>query len=325
MDVSHLSGIVPILPTPLTNSGEIDAAGVAHLVRFCAEHGFDGAVVLGSTGEFPYFTFEEKCRVMNVAAEAAEGRIPVIGTASACGTEEAIALARAAHRAGCDAVMAALPTYFKVDASTARGHFQALAAEGGLPVFFYYFPEVSGLVMRVREIAEIAALEGVVGAKITVVNKAFLREVIDETRRHGWRVFTGTTFLFLYCLETRGAGVFCPLPLVLPDEVKSISDDFRRGETTRAAHTQRRLLKALPLFSGVSAPVGLQVMVFRLLASLPYRGPGRRMPPTHALLKEALRITGHPITSAVRRPFPAVDEKQRGLVRRTLRGLGLPG
>jgi dihydrodipicolinate synthase/N-acetylneuraminate lyase len=108
-DVAQLSGIVAILPTPLDESGAIDDAGIRHLVHFCAEQGFDGAVALGSNGEFPYLTFEEKCRVMQVAAEAGRGRLAVIGTASAPGTEEAIALAHAARSAGCDAVMAPGP------------------------------------------------------------------------------------------------------------------------------------------------------------------------------------------------------------------------
>ncbi len=306
-------------------AGEIDQAGLRHLVRFCADRGLNGAVVLGSNGEFPYFTFEEKCRVMAVAAEASAGRIPVIGTASAYGTDEAVALARAAGAAGCKAVMAVLPTYFKVDAEAARRHFRAIASEGGLPVFFYYFPEVSGLVLKPPDIADIAAVDGVVGAKITVANRHFLKRVTEESREYGWRVFTGTTFLLRRCLEFGGAGVFCPLPLIVPEEAKSIYEYTQRGDRTRAARAQRRLLKALPLFSGLNAPTSLQALGFRLLSSAPYSGPGKRMPPSHTLMKEALRLAGHPISNTVRRPFTAVDEAQSRLVRRTLEGMGRVG
>jgi len=65
------------------------------LVKFCADQGLDGAIVLGSNGEAPYLQFEEKCRVMAAAAAGAAGRIPVIAGVSAAGTEEAVDLAQA--------------------------------------------------------------------------------------------------------------------------------------------------------------------------------------------------------------------------------------
>ena len=157
MRIADLSGIVAILPTPLTRERQVDEAGVRHLVAYCADEGLDGAVVLGSTGEFPYLSFEEKCRVMAVAAETGGGRIPVIGSASAHGTNEAVALARAARDAGCDAVLATLPLYYALDLAAVERHFETLAREGGVPVFFYYFREVAGLALKPRARAEIEA------------------------------------------------------------------------------------------------------------------------------------------------------------------------
>jgi 4-hydroxy-tetrahydrodipicolinate synthase len=220
--IADLSGIVAILPTPLTPERRVDEAGVRHLVGYCADEGLDGAVVLGSTGEFPYLSFEEKCRVMAVAAEAGGGRIPVIGSASALGTDEAVALARAARDAGCDAVLATLPLYYALDVAAVERHFETLVSEGELPVFFYYFREVAGLALTPHEIERIAKIDGVIGAKITTLSQPFLRAVIRRTLPHGFRVFTGTSFLAERCLAFGGTGVFCPLPLLAPAEVRAL-------------------------------------------------------------------------------------------------------
>jgi len=316
-----LEGIVAILPTPLAPDGAPDLAGLAHLVRHCVDAGLDGAVVLGSNGEFPYLDFDARRRVMAAAAEAAEGHIPVIGTASAAGTEEAVALARAARQAGCAAVLATIPTYWRVEADEAYDHLEAVAAaagEGGLPVYFYYFPEVTGLVLSPAAIARIAALDGVVGAKITVSNARFLRRVIAATRPHGFRVFTGTSFLAEACLAAGGAGVFCPLPLLVPEPTKALFRAARAGDAAEARRLQARLRRAVPLFSGIAAFPTLQARAFGWLAAAPYRGPGRRPAPTHGLLKEALRQRGHPIGPTVRRPHRPPSPAQRELVRRTL-------
>jgi len=321
VNVAELEGVVPILPTPLHADGELDEAGMGHLVAHCVQAGLDGVVLLGSNGEFPYLSFDEKRRAMAAAVAGAGGRIPVIGTASAAGTTQAVELARAAKEAGCDAVMATIPTYWRVGAGEARDHVAAVAREGGLPVFFYYFPEVTGLVLRPPQIAEIAAVDGVVGAKITVANARFLRRVIEQTRPHGWKVFTGTSFLLADCLRAGGAGVFCPLPLLVPRAVKALEHAVRQGDGDRARDLQHRLRWATPLFSGMAAAPGLQARGFAWLAAAPYLGPGRRPAPTHGLLKEALRQRGHPIAGAVRPPHRPADSRQQELVRRSLAAL----
>ncbi len=324
MEIQHLEGVVAILPTPLTDTDELDEEGLRQLVRHCVASRLDGVALLGSNGELAYLTAEEKHRAMQVAAEAAAGEIPVIGTASAASTREALRLARSAKQAGCNAVMAALPTYWRVTAGEARDHIASVAQEGGLPVFFYHFPEVTGLSLTPSEIAQIAALDGVIGTKLTVSHLGFLREVIARTRPSGWRVFTGTSFLLDACVSAGGAGVFCPLPLLIPAEIRELAAASRNGDRARAARLQAQVLRGIPLFSGTSAWPALQALGFRLLARLPYR-PGRRAAPTHARLKEALRQCGHPMTAAVRRPLRGVDEAERASVRRSLALLAGPG
>lgn len=321
MDATELAGIVPILPTPLTQGGEFDERAMHHLVRFCADNGFQGAVVLGSTGEFPYFSFDEKRRIMAAAVEAASQRIPVIGTASAVGTAEAVELARAAKAAGCQAVMAAVPLYFQLGLGAVRNQLAEIASEGGLPTFYYHYPEVTGLALPPRAFESIAAVEGVVGAKLTVTNQRFLRRVIESTSASGFRVFTGTTFLLARCLEAGGAGVFCPLPLLAPHEVKALVSAFHAGDRREARRIEARILGAVPIVSGLAAPVALQKLGFRVLVRAPYRAGGRPVSPA-GLVKEALRLCGHPLTNAVRPPCPPVDEEQGRRVRRILEALG---
>lgn len=317
MTLATLQGAVPILPTPLTEAGALDEPGLRALVRFCADREFDALVVLGSNGEFPYLCFEEKQRVMAVAVEAAEGRIPVIGSASACGTQEAVALARAAKSVGCAAVMAAVPLYFDPGLEALRRHLLAIAEQGELPIVYYHYPEVTGLVLPPPAFEMIAALPGVLAAKVTVVNDRFLRQVIERTRSSGLRVFAGTSCLLARCLEAGGAGAFCPLPLLAPVEAKALVAAFGRGDRAEARRMQARLLRLLPVLSGLSIASRFQAGAFRLLARAPYR-PGRRPAPTQALLKEALRLKGHPITATIRSPLPPLTNEQRRLAARTL-------
>jgi len=321
MEIENLEGMAAILVTPFTEDGAIDERGLKHMVGAALEKGLDAVVVLGSNAEFPCLDLDEKVRVMGAAAEAAGGRIPVVGTASAWGTDRAVELAQEAQRAGCDAVMAALPLYFDLPFGEAVSHIKAVAEKGGLPVYYYHFPGVTGLSAAPEDLARMAQIDGVIGAKITVINRPFLKRTIRATRPFNWKVFTGTTLLFHDCLEFGGAGVFCPLPLIGTKDVKALYQAFKAGKRGEAKKIQNKLLRAIPIFTGSSLSPALLAAGFKAMVRMPYRAD-KRPAATHGLVKEALRLQSHPITSEVRRPYRPAGPEQKELVRKTLQNLG---
>lgn len=320
MSLENIKGVIAIVLTPLTEDGSVDEAGVGHLVEACVEKNLDGVVVLGSNGEFPYLRFEDKVKVMSAAAKSARGRIPVIAGASAYGTDEASALAREAAAAGCDGVMVALPMYFKLGIKGVIKHFETVAKKGGLPMLFYYFPDVTDLVLSPGELSEIAAIDGIVGAKLTVINRSYLKRAVEATRPYSWKIFTGTSFLLHDCLSFGGAGVACPLGLIGADDVKGIYQAFKAGDMNQAKILQNKVRHALPLFSGIKLPPGLLAKGFEIFSRLPEH-KGERPRASHGLLKEALRLQGYPITGKVAPPYGEATPEQKSLVKNTLKSL----
>ncbi len=318
----ELQGIFGIVPTPLTREGSLDEDGLGHLVEHCAKSGLHAAVVLGSNGEFPYLTCEEKLRIIEVAGEAAKGRIPLVAGASAYGAREAAAYARAAANAGCAAVMAALPVYWQLGFDEVKKHFETLAREGELPVIFYYYPEVTGMVLAPDQIAEIAQIDGIHGAKINVMNRSFLKRVVSLTRTRLWAVFAGTSFLTRFILHNEGVGIICPLPLIAPKQCLGIYDKMQKGDLDGARELQDELLGALPIFTGIDFPPSVSGAYWKGMTMKPYTGPPDRPESPVAMVKEALRLMGHPMTSVVRMPCAALTDDQAKLVARTLEDLG---
>ncbi|MFO8057175.1 MAG: dihydrodipicolinate synthase family protein [bacterium] len=322
MENPELQGVFGIVPTPFTTEGELDEEGLRHLVNHCADSGLHAAVVLGSNGEFPYLTFDEKLRVMYSAVQAAGSRIPVVAGVSAFGTREAVELAGKARQAGCRAVMAALPLYFQLDFEAVKEHFRILAEQGGLPVIFYYFPEVTGLVLGPDQIEEIAAIPGIHGAKITVFNRSFLKRVIRLTRTHLWAVFAGTAFMLQDAVKLGGAGIVCPLPLIAPADCLDLYRALQDGDFDTAKELQDKLLNAVPLIAGLDMPESVGVAYYKALLRKPYTGVSERPESSVALVKEALRLQGHPITAVVRRPCQPLPAEDKEKVKQTLESQG---
>ena len=322
MGAQDLQGVFGIVPTPLRDDHSLDESGLAHLAEHCRDSKLHGAVVLGSNSEFPYFTFDEKLRIIKAARDGAQNGIHLVAGVSAFGTTESVALAKAAKEAGFAAVLAALPLYFDVPFEMVKYHFNTLAREGGLPVLFYYWPEITGLELSPDQISEIAAIENIDGAKLSVLNRGFFKKVVNLTRPRLWSVFIGSSLLLRYALKRGGAGCFCPLPLIAPGLCLEIHDAMQEGDTDKAVEAEDRLLGALPLFSGVDSEGTMASTVFKAMARKPYTGPGERPEFKVGMLKEALRLQGHPISSAVRSPCPPLTEEQAVLTRQVLEKLG---
>jgi 4-hydroxy-tetrahydrodipicolinate synthase len=322
MENADLQGVFGVVPTPLKNSGEVDEAGLAHLVRHCRDSGLHAAVILGSNGEFPYFSFEEKARILRVAARAAEGGIPLVGCASAANTREAVALARVCLKEGYAAAMSALLLYFQPDFEAVKAHFETLAREGGLPIIFYYFPETTNLALAPDEIAEIAELPGIHGAKITVFNRPFIKRIVKLTRTQLWAVFVGSSFLLHDTLKCGGAGCICPLPVIAPQPCLEIFELMKRGKFNQARAAQDKFSGSLPILNGRDVPAAVNVPYFRAATMRPYAGPPERTVSAVAMVKEALRLLGHPITARVRAPQSQLTAPQAKLVKRTLKAQG---
>jgi dihydrodipicolinate synthase/N-acetylneuraminate lyase len=71
-------GIFVVVPTPLKENQGVDTAGLAHLVNYYIEAGCHGVLLLGSGGEYPYFTLQEKKEIIAAGVRAARGRVPVM-------------------------------------------------------------------------------------------------------------------------------------------------------------------------------------------------------------------------------------------------------
>jgi 4-hydroxy-tetrahydrodipicolinate synthase len=288
-------GIFPVMPTPYAN-GALDDAGTRHLVDYLIDADVHGLVVLGSNGENPYLTDEEKRQVIDVALDQARGRVLVIVGTGCMGTDATVALTQYARAAGADAALVAMPQYFPVDFDRVKTHYTRIAAEGGLPILYYNFPQITHLHLTPEEIAAIAAIQGVVGAKETILDVDEIAALAELTDPASFSVLSGTT-LNLSTLVPRGiVGAICVLANLAPRQCVALFDALRKRDAAEAAAQSEFILKLVPL---AVRPAG------------------------QALLKEALRQLGHPLEPTVKAPLPPLSAEDRALVAEVLQGADL--
>jgi 4-hydroxy-tetrahydrodipicolinate synthase len=289
--MTEFEGIFVVTLSPFRD-GRVDEPAVRHMVDHFIEAGVQGLVVLGSNGENPYLTEEEKRQLIDITVDQTRGRVPVIAGTGCTGTDATIALTRHAREAGADAALVALPQYFKVGLEDVKRHFTRLVEEAGLPVLYYNFPAVTRLELTPAEIAELATIPGVVGVKETIFDVEEIAELAKLTEDMPFTVLSGTT-LNLIALVPRGIrGAIGVLPNLMPRESVALYQALEEGDEAAALQQMASLGKLTRIMAASGT--------------------------AHAMFKEALRQMGHPIEPTVKDPLPPLTAEQKDLVAEVL-------
>lgn len=150
-------GSLVALPTPF-RSGQVDELQFISEIERQARSGTRGVVVAGTTGESATLSEDEKIRLFITAVRAADGRLAVIAGVGTADTLSTLRLAKAAKRAGVDAVLAVTPYYNRPSPAGLRAHYDALAeAIPGLPIVLYNVPARTGCNLSVELATDLAA------------------------------------------------------------------------------------------------------------------------------------------------------------------------
>lgn len=312
-------GVYPVVPTPLREDYTPDEEGLRAIIRFLIERGVHGLTILGSNGEFPYFTLEERVRVTRAAVRAAGGRVPVVVGTGAMGTDETVEITQRAKDEGADAALVALPTYYPVRFTDVLLHYKKVTGVG-LPILFYHFPDCTRLRLVPAQVAEICEMEGIVGMKASILSFPTLRAYVARIRKRPFAFFSGVTYLLRPFLSVGGEGLICPVSAIFPEPAVGLYTACREGDAVAAQRHERHLSMTLPLMSGSDLPWRLLMAGFQAITrtGIGAKATGGGSP---AIIKEALRLRGLPIRPLVRRPLAPLTPVEAARAKRVVDAL----
>jgi 4-hydroxy-tetrahydrodipicolinate synthase len=296
----RFQGVYPVVLTPLTAAGAVDAAALEEIVDFLIGKGVHGLLILGSNGESPFLTDAERRQVVTAAVGACGGRVPVMVGTAYMGTDPTIEFGAFARKAGADALLSALPVYYPLEEEDVYRHYRALSERLDMPIFYYNFPMATHLTLTPQQIHRLSTIPNIRGVKESIADLAELAALVDLTRGTAFDVHTGTSMNFFYALQGGAHGVICPLANLVPETLVSLWNAFQEGDLKRAEALQFSFPELVTLFVSSMRP--------------------------HALLKEAMRLLGHKMTAVVKGPLPQPTDADRRFVRERLVKAGMiPG
>ncbi|WP_323014688.1 dihydrodipicolinate synthase family protein [Devosia sp.] len=226
--------ILTAIPVAFSEDGSVSIEGNTAILRKCAQSGVDGAFVLGTTGEFPSLSEDERRALTRLSLDVLSNKRVVVhvGAASIYEVERLIALARAE---GAKEVAAITP-YFLPATDDALKQFYARISEvsDGLGVFVYIFKDRTGVTVSPQLMAELAKLPNIVGVKISGESL----ETVGEYRKllpPDFLVLTGSDREIGRLDQVGANGVISGIASVYPEPFVSMAEAVANGVTDRAS------------------------------------------------------------------------------------------
>jgi 4-hydroxy-tetrahydrodipicolinate synthase len=247
--------------TPFDESGRLDLDAAVALARWLVEHGSEGLVVAGTTGESPTLTDDEKLSLWRAVAEAVTA--PVIAGTGTNDTRHTVELTRQAAALGVAGVLIVTPYYNRPSQAGLEGHFRAAAeaaraahAAGGagLPVMLYDIPIRTGRKISHETLLRLLDdVPNIVAVKDAANDVAASSRLIAEAPA-GFELYSGTDDFTLPLLSVGAVGLVGVATHWAGELCSEMVASFFKGDVETARQINARLLPSFAFESTESAP-----------------------------------------------------------------------
>ena len=252
------SGILPVVPTTFTETGDLDLESQRRALDCMVDQGVDGACILANFSEQFLLTDEERDTLLAECLKHVAGRIPIIVTCSHFSTQIAVERAKRAEATGAAMVMMMPPyhgTALKADEKEIREHFERIADAIDIPIMLQDAP-LSGVTLSVRFLAElVAAIPQMAYFKIETPGAAAkIRGLIEAAGDAVKGPLDGEESITLMADLDAGATGSMSSAL-LPELIKLVIEGHRSGRRDEASAQYARIL---PLINYENRQCGLR-------------------------------------------------------------------
>jgi 4-hydroxy-tetrahydrodipicolinate synthase len=278
-----LGEVLTAIVTPFRENGSVDFHRFAMLARHLIDHGSDGVVVAGTTGESPTLSEDERLELFRVAVGAVGEHATVIAGTGTYSTAESMHFTEKAHQIGVDGFLVVTPYYNKPPQRGIVEHFKAIAAMTDRPVIVYNIPGRVVVNIESETIAKLAEIPNVAAVKQANDDRLQARFIAEQTQLD---LYAGDDNLVYPFLELGGVGGVCVHTHVVGLRVKEMIRLYKTGDHVEAKRLDDELEPSYELLRVVVNPIAIKAA----LNLLGHEVGGLRLPLVEATDDEATQV-----------------------------------
>jgi 4-hydroxy-tetrahydrodipicolinate synthase len=213
----NLGAILTAMVTPFDERGRVDDDAAVNLMHHLVEHGSDGLVVCGTTGESATLDDDEHLGVIALAAHEMRNKCTIVAGVGSNDTRHAVKLTERATAMGVDALLSVNPYYNRPTRRGIVAHYREIVRATNLPILLYNIPQRTGSDLPNDLLAELAQLDNIVGVK--QANPANLAKV------DGMVIYAGNDDLLADVLDMGEAGGILTSSHIFGEEMHRMVDE----------------------------------------------------------------------------------------------------
>jgi 4-hydroxy-tetrahydrodipicolinate synthase len=218
--MQSLGRVLTAIVTPFHENGTVNEESFVALMHHLAEHGSEGFVVCGTTGEAATLNDEEHLGVIELAVRERPAGVSIVGGTGSNDTAHAVKLTKRASEIGVDATLSVTPYYNRPSPLGIRRHYEAVAQATDRPILLYNIPSRTGTNVPPKLLQELAEIEHIEGVK--QANAAELQPI------EGLELYAGDDASFARTLDMGGAGGILVASHIVGDQMSEMARDPER-------------------------------------------------------------------------------------------------
>ncbi len=227
-------GVYPAVVTPFHSEGKsLNLEAFTKHIEWLVKSGVSGLVIMGSTGEAPFLTREERVSLLKTARERLGDRVKIIAGTGAPSLKETVVYSRDAEKVGVDALLVITPYYYKHSQERLTEYYRELAGKVDTPILLYSFPQMAGVRIEPTTVDKLIDGEKIVGIKDSSGDMQAFIEMIRLVDGRG-SLITGSARLSIPALIMGGSGLILSLANLLPNTFSRIYKYVIDGDLDKA-------------------------------------------------------------------------------------------
>jgi 4-hydroxy-tetrahydrodipicolinate synthase len=280
-----LGELLTAIVTPFNADGSVNIEKFRELATYLVDHGSDGIVVAGTTGESPTLSDDEKLELFAAAVDAVGSRATVIAGTGTYDTRHSAHMTQLADPLGVDGFLIVTPYYNKPPQRAIVRHFEEIAARTDKPIVAYNIPARVVINIEPQTIARLAEIDNVTAVKQAHGDIDEARFIAQETPLD---LYSGDDPVTLAFLEVGGVGVVSVTAHVWGTQIKELIRRFREGDVDGARQIHEDLQPSYDLLKVQTNPIAIKAA----LNLLGHEAGGHRLPMVDASEPELELIRG---------------------------------
>ncbi|XGB43775.1 MAG: 4-hydroxy-tetrahydrodipicolinate synthase [Nodosilinea sp. LVE1205-7] len=255
----YFGKVLTAMITPFSPDGLVDYGVVEKLADYLVNHGSDGLVVCGTTGESPTLTWDEEYQLFKLVKGVVAGRAKVIAGTGSNSTQEAIEATRKAFHLGLDGALQVVPYYNRPPQEGLFQHFSQIAqAVPDLPLMLYNIPGRTGCNLAVETVTRLAEIENIIAIKEASGSLDQVSQIRHQTPSD-FAIYSGDDSLTLPILSVGGCGVVSVASHLVGDQIQAMIQAYGVGQPQVAAQIHLNLLSLFKVLFVTTNPVPVKI------------------------------------------------------------------